>query len=103
LCAETRSPQLVLNAEKTVRVSKKRLRKVTGLVLTNEGQVSLGRDVKREIRAAVHYFLHGKLSREQALGLRGMLAYVNSVEPGFLNRLRVKYGSELIRRIQTIS
>ena len=67
LCAGRVSPCLVLNHDKTVRVSKKRSRKVTGLVLTNEGQVSLGRDAKREIRATVHHFLTGKLSREQAL------------------------------------
>jgi len=100
LCAKRRSPRLTLNREKTVRVSKKRSRKVTGLVLTNEGHVSLGRDAKREIRATVHHFITGKLSREQALSLRGTLAYVNSVEPDFLNRLRAKYGSEVIRQIQ---
>lgn len=74
---------------------------MTGLVLTNEGHVSLGRDVKREIRATVHHFVTGKLSREQALSLRGTLAYVKSVEPDFLNRLRTKYGHEIIRQIQT--
>jgi RNA-directed DNA polymerase len=103
LCARSKSPRLILNREKTVRVSKKRSRRVTGLVLTNEGQVSLGRDAKRGIRATVHHFLTGKLSREQVLSLRGMLAYVKSVEPSFLNRLRAKYGSENIRRIQTFN
>lgn len=103
LCIGSESPRLVLNREKTVRVSKKRSRRVTGLVLTNQGQVSLGRDAKRGIRATVHHFLTGTLSREQVLSLRGMLAYVKSVEPSFLNRLRAKYGSENIRRIQTFN
>ncbi len=68
LCARRRSPRLTLNREKTVRVSKKRSRRVTtGIVLTNDGRVSLGREVKREISATVHHFLTGKLSREQAL------------------------------------
>jgi RNA-directed DNA polymerase len=101
LCARTPSPRLTLNPGKTVRASRKRSRRVTGLVLTNEGHVSLGRDVKREIRATVHHFVTGKLSREQALSLRGTLAYVKSVEPDFLNRLRTKYGHEIIRQIQT--
>jgi hypothetical protein len=103
LCAKRRTPHLVLNREKAVRVSKKRARKVTGLVLTNEGSISLGREVKREIRATVHHFLTGKLSREQALSLRGTLAYVKSVEPDFLNRLRTKYGSGVIHQIQTFN
>ncbi len=101
LCRRTRSPLLTLNQEKTVRVSKKRLRRVTGLVLTNEGHISLGRDTKRDIRATVHHFLTGKLTREETLSLRGTLAYVKSVEPEFLNRLRTKYGFQIIRRIQT--
>jgi hypothetical protein len=103
LCARLHGPRLVLNREKTVRVSKKRSRKVTGLVLTNDGQVSLGRGAKRQIRASVHHFLLGKLNKEQAMSLRGMLAYVNSVEPEYLNRLRAKYGDESILRIQTFN
>jgi RNA-directed DNA polymerase len=103
LCAASKDPHLVLNRDKTVRVSKKRSRRVTGLVLTNEGNISLGRNAKREIRSTVHHFLTGKLTREQGLSLRGTLAYVNSVEPNFLNRLRAKYGSDSIRRIQTFT
>jgi len=103
LCRKRRSPRLTLNGEKTVRVSKKRSRKVTGLVLTNEGRISLGRDLKREIRATVHHFITGKLSKDEVLSLRGTLAYVNSVEPDFLNRLRMKYGVEVIRQIQTFN
>lgn len=102
LCEKIDSPKLTLNAKKTVRVSKKKSRKVTGLVLSNDGRVSLGRDQNRRIRASVHHYLNGKLSREDALRLRGMLAYVKSVEPEFLNRLRLKYGGEAIHRIQTL-
>jgi hypothetical protein len=103
LCEITDSPRLTLNLKKTVRVSKKKSRRVTGLVLTNDGQISLGRDQKRIIRASVHHFLTDKLTKDEALSLRGMLAYVKSVEPGFLNRLRFKYGAENIRRIQTFT
>jgi RNA-directed DNA polymerase len=103
LCERMQSPHLTLNHAKTVRVSKKRARRVTGLVLANDGQVSLGRDLKREIRATVHHFLTGKLSKEETLRLRGMLAYVKSVEPNFLNRLRAKYGAENIGLIQTFN
>lgn len=100
ICKESRSPKLALNPEKLVRVSRKRSRRITGLVITNDAKISLGHDKKREIRAGIHHFVTGRLSNDQSLKLRGMLAYVKSVEPSFLGRLRKKYGSETIRRIQ---
>jgi retron-type reverse transcriptase len=97
------SPKLTLNRDKTVRASKKRSRRVTGLVLTNDARVSLGRDHKRRIRASVHHFLTGRLTRDQCTELRGMLAYVKSVEPGLLSRLRKRYGADVIRKILTVN
>jgi len=101
LSVSLESPKLTLNTEKTVRVSKKRARRVTGLILTNDAKVSLGRVHKRRVRAAVHYFVSGRLTRDQCIRLRGMLAFVNSVEPEFLDRLRKRYGDEAIRKILT--
>ena len=89
---------LVVNQDKTVRVSRKDSRRVTGLVLTNDGKVSLGRDKKRRIRAQMHHFVTDKLETDQILQLRGMLAYIRSVEPSFIRRLSTKYGSDAIRR-----
>ncbi len=103
LCNRVKSPKLTLNAAKIVRVSKKSARRVTGLVLTKRWQGHIGREQKRSIRATVHHFVTGQLSPEQIRELRGMLAYVKSVEPKFLGRLRDKYGSNAIRRIQTSS
>ncbi|OFW39407.1 MAG: hypothetical protein A3J28_02565 [Acidobacteria bacterium RIFCSPLOWO2_12_FULL_60_22] len=101
LCDNLESPRLSLNREKTVRVSKKRARRVTGLVLTNDSKVSIGRDQKRRIRASVHHFATGRLPEDQSRKLRGLLAYINSVEPSFLNRLRHKYGADTIKRLQS--
>jgi retron-type reverse transcriptase len=100
ICRRLRSPSLTLNLKKTVRVSKRDSRRMTGLVLTNDRKVSLGRDMKRKIRAWVHHSVTDRLSEEQTLQLRGMLNYVNSVEPAFLQRLIDKYGVKAIRRIQ---
>ena len=98
-CAQSKSPLLSVNQAKTVRVSKSDARRVTGLVLTNDRKVSLGRETKRRIRAGVHHFVTGKLATEEIPKLRGMLAYVNSVEPAFLRRLRKKYGAEPIQHL----
>jgi retron-type reverse transcriptase len=100
ICKKIKRPRLVINPDKVARVSKKQARRVTGLVITNDAKVSLGRDQKRRIRAAVHHFSAGRLEDEAKQKLRGMLAFVKSVEPKFLARLRKKYGNSVIRRIQ---
>ena len=99
-CARQTSPVLRINEAKTARVSKKESRRVTGLVLTNDGKVSIGRELKRRIRAQMHWFATDRLDSEQCLELRGMLAYINSVEPRFITRLRRKYGADVVRRCQ---
>tara|TARA_R100001086_G_scaffold73205_1_gene35271 strand:- start:542 stop:1489 length:948 start_codon:yes stop_codon:yes gene_type:complete len=93
-------PKLTVNVEKTTRVTRKYGRKVTGLTLTNDGKISIGRERKRLIHAAVHHASQGKLD-ECALGeLKGILGFVNSAEPSFMDTLRARYGATLIRSIQ---
>ena len=96
-CARSKNPALVVNEAKTVRLTKRDSRRVTGLVLTNDNKVSLGRETKRQIRAQVHHFVSGRLRDEEILKLRGMLAYVNSVESAFMHRLRKKYGDDAVQ------
>lgn len=99
LCRGLKSPILTVNREKTVRVSKRDTRRITGLIVTNDGRVSLGRDQKRLISASVHHFVSGRLPTTEYARLKGTLAYVNSVEPEFLIHLREKYGSDEIGAI----
>ncbi|MEF8714722.1 MAG: retron St85 family RNA-directed DNA polymerase [Accumulibacter sp.] len=80
-------PHLTLNETKTVRASRAGKRVVTGLVLTPEGQVSLGRDRKRLIRAMYHRSLSQQLSPKEAQELSGLLAFADSIEPGFSAKL----------------
>ncbi len=92
ICEELAFPHLKVNTEKTVHASRNGTRRVTGLVLTNDGVVSLGRDKKRLIRAQVNHYIHGMLSLDEARKLHGMLAFVNSSEPAFIQRLKDNYG-----------
>ena len=103
VCEEIAFPHLEVNKEKTVHTSRNGARRVTGLVLTNDGDVSLGREKKRLIRAQVYHYINGKLSHEEARKLRGMFAFVNSSEPAFIQRLRDYYGDEVIDRIIKLS
>jgi RNA-directed DNA polymerase len=99
LCQSLRSPALTINPDKTARVSKRQSRRVTGLVLSNERTVSLGRERKRNLRAAVHNYFNRGLSEQERAKLTGDLAYVNSVEASFLARLSRRYGADFVRRI----
>ena len=97
---DTRYPKLTINADKTTYVTKRFGRRVTGLTITNDGEVSIGRDNKRKIHAAVHRAKNDKLSEPEMQMLSGMLAYVNAVEPDFLSKLTKKYGIDVIIRIK---
>lgn len=95
------SPRLKLNQEKVVFSSMKFNRRVTGLVLSNDGTVSLGHDKKRIIRASIHHFTQGRLNPKEIESLRGMLAYASSVEADFITRMGIKYGSAVIKSIKS--
>lgn len=91
--------QISLNNEKTINVSKKRRRTLVGLTLSNDGDVSVGRDEKRKIRAAFHAFSLGKLSSEEVGRLRGKLAYLYGIDQAFVLNLCQKYGVESIAQM----
>jgi retron-type reverse transcriptase len=90
------SPKLSINDAKTAFTSRKRKRLVTGLVLTADKRISLGRQCKRRIRSLVYKNITGGLSDEQRKHLRGFIAYAGSVEPTFVESIRRKYGSIVI-------
>ena len=92
-------PRLQINDTKTIFGSKAHRRMVTGLILSNEGNVSLGHDRKRLLRAQIHHFVTGKLSDSKRIKLRGMLAFARDVEPEFVERMENRYGTEPIRSI----
>jgi hypothetical protein len=99
---DLRWPRLRINEDKTVLATKKYHRQVTGLVLSNDGKVSLGRDRKRLISSRVHHAKLGKLSREEAVNLSGQLSFVHAVEPEFLSKLEAKYGADIIARLKQL-
>ncbi|MCT7085107.1 RNA-directed DNA polymerase, partial [Salmonella enterica subsp. enterica serovar Oranienburg] len=53
-----------INHEKTVFSSKGHNRHVTGITLTNDNKLSIGRERKRKISAMIHHFINGKLSTD---------------------------------------
>jgi RNA-directed DNA polymerase len=92
-------PHLAINEAKTVHASKATRRRLTGLILANDSSVSIGRDRKRMIRAKFHHYMRGLMNLEQLEELRGLLAFVNAVEPSFLRRLSARYGNDKITEL----
>lgn len=81
-------PKIAVNGRKTVHASRAGRRVVTGLILTPDGKISVGRDRKRLARSMFHRRTLGLLSADESSELDGLLAFIDSVEPGFSDRLR---------------
>lgn len=94
------SPKLKLNESKTVTATRKYRRQVTGLILTNDKRVSLGREKKRLLRAAIHRFSKDELTIDETVTLAGQMAFAADVEPEFYTRMQLKYGSETLSALK---
>lgn len=92
--------KIKINEKKTIFSSKKFNRHVTGVTLSNNGQVSLGREKKRIISAKLHDFKINGMNETGMLNLKGELGFAKFIEPEFLERMSKKYGEEVIKKIQ---
>jgi hypothetical protein len=99
LLKESDSPALRLNEKKTLHASKKSQRRVTGLILSNEGKISIGRQRKREISAMIDRFRHERLTDENTYLLQGLLGFAKGAEPTFIDSMNRKYGNEIVASI----
>ncbi len=93
-------PKLKLNREKTAFLSRKGNMHITGLVLTNEGAISIGRSKKRQIKTLVYKHTQGLLNDDEKSYLSGYLSFCWSVEPDFIHRLEKKYGNQVISELR---
>lgn len=91
--------QMYINHSKTIFSSKGHNRHVTGITITNEGSISLGRERKRYIKHLVHQFKLSYLDKEDMEHLKGLLAFAKHIEPKFFTSLQEKYTKNLINRI----
>lgn len=94
LCKTLPYPKLRLNEEKTVYTSKKHRRFLTGLVLSNDGKASLGREKKRLIRSMLAHCKNGELPDDERGRLRGWIAYAMSVDKPFISALKRMVGDD---------
>lgn len=87
---------LRLNRRKTVYLSKKYRRSITGVIITPDHQLSIGRSRKKEIKSLIHQWINGKLDSVNLFYMRGLLAFSRDIEPPFENSMRIKYGNKVI-------
>jgi len=95
------SGHITVNESKTVFSSMSHNRHVTGVTLTNEGGLSIGRERKRYISSLIHQFSLNQLPDEDRLYLQGLFAFASDIEPVFKQRMIKKYTLEIINKIIT--
>jgi RNA-directed DNA polymerase len=81
---------LQINIQKTRHSSKRRARRVTGIVLGSDNMPHIGRHLKKKIRSLI--FNVDSLDRQSRSHLAGLLAYAVGFDPDFMNSLIMKYG-----------
>lgn len=97
--AEYSYANLLINNDKTKFLSRKYKRTVTGLVVTPNNRISIGRAKKREIKSLIHSYSVQTLAPEFVGYLQGYISYISDVEPDFLESLRKKYGDDLLIKL----
>lgn len=93
--AEMRSPSLRINERKRVFIGRASTMRVTGVYLSTQGGVTVGRARKRGIRAGVDHFLRQGLNEEKVARLMGEISFAQDVEPGFIAQLYQWYGARV--------
>lgn len=96
-------PRLKINDNKTVFLSKRNNRHITGLVVSNEGTVSIGRKKKRYIKSLVYKFCKNELSKKDILYLQGYLSFCSGIDKAFVLSLETKYGKNNISSIRSFA
>lgn len=87
---------LRINRRKTTYLSRKYRRSITGVIITPDQRLSLGRERKRYIKGLIHRWRSGKLPPDEFHMMMGLVAFASDVEPAFEESLRTKYGDEAI-------
>lgn len=80
-----------LNLNKTWFQSKKYCQKVTGIVLTTDGKISIGTNNKKELKKRIYKCLKKRDGNPQEI--LGYLAFLKDIEPLTYNKFISKYSS----------
>lgn len=94
--------RITLNERKTVFTSRAHNRHITGVTLTTQGTLSIGRERKRFISSLIHKYTLALLEPDMIYYLQGLLSFAIYIEPEFKVRMSKKYSTftiiELMKR-----
>lgn len=80
-----------LNISKTYFASRKGKRRVTGIILTDKSEISIGTERKRHIKKIIYNkLIHSNGNPNEILG---HLAFLKDIEPDYYNKLITKYST----------
>lgn len=96
---DTMFGRVSVNESKTVFSSKAHNRHITGITLTSDDRLSIGRERKRYISALIHKYSIGQLSVEDRPHLQGLISFAVNIEPEFISRMEKKYSKNIINSI----
>lgn len=91
--------KITINESKTIFTSKAHNRHITGITITNESKLSIGRERKRLISVMVHKYSINELMQSDFNYLQGLLSFAFNIEPEFIIRLSNKYGTGIVTDI----
>lgn len=83
-----------LNKAKTLLAGPGQRRSVTGIILNNDGEVSLGRKRKRVVEAMVHSYSLGR-AKKSAEEISGHLAFLKMVDPRGYDRIYKRFHKKI--------
>lgn len=83
-------PLIKVNSKKTVFASRAGRRTVTGINITPDAKLSVGRERKKLVRAMYHRLALGLLTAEEIAKFNGLINFIDDIEPGFSKKLFAK-------------
>ncbi|MFS1161876.1 retron St85 family RNA-directed DNA polymerase [Aeromonas salmonicida] len=97
------SPKLAINEKKTHLVSKGRSQRVTGVILTHDDKLSIGRNLRKKIRAMLHLYKANRLEHNDIPYLHGIVSHMRNIEPEHFNKLLEFYGDVIFKELAKAS
>lgn len=97
--ARNKGVSLLLNDKKRGVYGPGERRMVTGLIITPEGKISIGRSRKREIHSIVHSCKIDNADADLWMRAKGLLSFARMADTSFYDALVQKYGKKVILKI----
>lgn len=99
LLSKTQNPKLRINKKKTRTVGLGRSRRITGIIITNTGELSVGRYCRKKIRAMLYRYSSRTINKSHIPYLHGMVSHMRNVEPKYYDKLLTKYGDDFFIKL----